>query len=276
VLAAILLGGCVTIIDPSPSPPPSTVAQQTPEPAPTVRSYTVVRGDTLQRIASRFGLTIGQLLTANPEITDPNLIAIGQVIVVPPPGAPDRSGATGGIPDARDDQEDPVGEPMIGEGFADISGLGVREDRGVLRVELALAARPPAASDPEFEALDYVVVIDVDDDDQPDYRIKWSNQVEGEDGLAPSFEDRGNALILAGAAFPGGFEVRRSALVWTIDGSALGGGRRWRLAARVERTWYPGGRSDPEAETSIDYAPDIQWPQPNARWVELGAPLGGE
>jgi LysM repeat protein len=227
----VVAGGCVTIVDPSPTPVPSTIAPVTPEPAATAQPYVVVRGDTLARIAAEFGVTVGQILTANPEITDPNLIAVGQVIVIPPPGAPDRSGATGGIPDARDDQEDPAGEPMIGEGFADISGLGVRAERTDLRVELALAARPPAASDPEFEALDYIVVIDVDDDGQPDYRIKWSNEVEGEDGLAVSFEDRGNALVLTGARFPGAFRVSRSALIWTIDGEALCGGQRWRLAA---------------------------------------------
>jgi LysM repeat protein len=267
----------VTIVDPSPTPAPSAIAQLTPVPAPTAHPYTIVRGDTLQRIASRFGVTLGQILTANPEITDPNLIAVGQVIVIPPPGAPDRGGATGGIPDARDDQEDPSGAPMIGEGFADISGLGVRAERNDLRVELALAAQAPVASDPEFESLDYIVVIDVDDDGQPDFRIKWSNEIEGEDVLAVSFEDRGNGLVLTGAEFPGSFKVDRNALIWTIDGDALGGGSRWRLAAKVERTWFPGGRSDPEeVETSVDYAPDIQWPQTNARWVELGAPIATE
>lgn len=43
-------------------------------------TYTVVAGDTLSRIAARFGLTLAQLLALNPQITNPNLIQIGQVI----------------------------------------------------------------------------------------------------------------------------------------------------------------------------------------------------
>ncbi len=54
-------------------------------------SYTVVRGDTLYKIANRFGLPLADLLAANPQITNPWLIYPGQVITIP--------GNTGGIPD---------------------------------------------------------------------------------------------------------------------------------------------------------------------------------
>ena len=46
-------------------------------------TYTVVRGDTLYTIARRFGITLNELITANPQITNPNLIQIGQVINIP-------------------------------------------------------------------------------------------------------------------------------------------------------------------------------------------------
>lgn len=52
-----------------------------PSPAPT-GSYTVVSGDTLSGIAARFGTTVAVLVSAN-NITNPNLIYPGQVLVIP-------------------------------------------------------------------------------------------------------------------------------------------------------------------------------------------------
>lgn len=45
--------------------------------------YTVVKGDTLSSIANRYGTTVAALLTANPNITNANLIKVGQVIDIP-------------------------------------------------------------------------------------------------------------------------------------------------------------------------------------------------
>jgi LysM repeat protein len=50
--------------------------------APASGSYTVVRGDTLGRIAARHGTTISALVAAN-KIANPNLIRAGQVLTVP-------------------------------------------------------------------------------------------------------------------------------------------------------------------------------------------------
>ena len=46
-------------------------------------TYTVKAGDTLTSIASSCGTTVGALQTANPSISDPNLIFAGQVITLP-------------------------------------------------------------------------------------------------------------------------------------------------------------------------------------------------
>jgi lysozyme len=51
------------------------------EPSP-ARSYTVVRGDNLYRIALRFGTTV-QILTDLNNISDPNRIYVGQVLQIP-------------------------------------------------------------------------------------------------------------------------------------------------------------------------------------------------
>ena len=90
----------------APSPEPSAPGEQapaTPEAAPTtapaapapVSSYTVVAGDSLSGIASRFGTTTRNLMSVN-GITNSNLIRVGQVIklsgevvaAAPAPAAP--------------------------------------------------------------------------------------------------------------------------------------------------------------------------------------------
>jgi LysM repeat protein len=52
-------------------------------------TYIVQRGDTLALIAWRFGTTVAALLAVNPNITNPSLIYVGQVIYLP-------SGTSGG------------------------------------------------------------------------------------------------------------------------------------------------------------------------------------
>ena len=46
-------------------------------------TYTIKAGDTLSKIAARNGLTLAQLLQANPQISDPNRINVGDVVNLP-------------------------------------------------------------------------------------------------------------------------------------------------------------------------------------------------
>lgn len=65
---------------PTPTSPPAT------QPPPTGETrYTVVRGDTLNRIAQRFGVTLSAIVTRN-NLSNPNLIYPGQNLVIPAPG----------------------------------------------------------------------------------------------------------------------------------------------------------------------------------------------
>lgn len=62
-------------------------AQITPTPpAETGETYMVEPGDTLLTLAERLGVTLEALLEANPDIVDPNLISVGQVIRIPSAG----------------------------------------------------------------------------------------------------------------------------------------------------------------------------------------------
>lgn len=48
--------------------------------------YTVRAGDTLAKIAARFGVSVAAILAANPQITNPDRIYVGQRITIPGPG----------------------------------------------------------------------------------------------------------------------------------------------------------------------------------------------
>jgi len=50
--------------------------------------YRVRSGDNLHKIADLFGVAYTTLLSLNPEITNPSLIHVGQLIKVPPPTSP--------------------------------------------------------------------------------------------------------------------------------------------------------------------------------------------
>ena len=52
-------------------------------------TYTIKPGDTLSKIAARNGLSLAQLLQANPQITNPDRISVGDVV-----NLPNGSGAT--------------------------------------------------------------------------------------------------------------------------------------------------------------------------------------
>jgi LysM repeat protein len=97
VVAALLLFFLPTILNiggrveaPGLSASPSVAAaseslEPTPIPAPTPQIYTIKSGDALARIARRFGVTLEQLMAANPDIKDANRIKVGDKIVIPTP-----------------------------------------------------------------------------------------------------------------------------------------------------------------------------------------------
>jgi LysM repeat protein len=91
---------------PSASPSPVPTASPTPSPSPSASTpfspdqlavlkpcpgkpacyqYRIKSGDNLHNIATFFGLTYPALLAANPQITNPSIIHVGQLVIVPFP-----------------------------------------------------------------------------------------------------------------------------------------------------------------------------------------------
>ncbi len=57
--------------------------RQMPAPTQTLQSHIVQKGDTLWGIARRYGTSLEALLAQNPDIANPNLIYIGQKVMLP-------------------------------------------------------------------------------------------------------------------------------------------------------------------------------------------------
>ena len=111
VLFALLLAGCATrtpapVVERTPAvPPPEIVAMPPPAPSQTApvpppvpekdwrpELYSVKRGDTLHAIALEYGLDYRELAAMN-NIENLNVIRVGQVLRLRPPGEPPASGA---------------------------------------------------------------------------------------------------------------------------------------------------------------------------------------
>ena len=75
---------------------PSASLAPTVPPAPTPIIYTIKHNDTLSKIATAHGITLAELLRANPAIKNPNLISEGQQITIPAPSPspPDTIGGS--------------------------------------------------------------------------------------------------------------------------------------------------------------------------------------
>jgi LysM domain-containing protein len=83
-------GGVTPAASPSPSAQAAESSVPTAPPAPTPQVYTIKKGDTLTKVAKAHGLTLDELLAANPSIKNPNKVSEGQQIVIPVPDASDE------------------------------------------------------------------------------------------------------------------------------------------------------------------------------------------
>jgi LysM repeat protein len=109
LLFAILLSACA-----APAPPPSTdvslqphltatsvptntpnvlIIVETPIPTSTPQTYTIQQGDTISQIAEKFNISQDALRAANPDV-NPNILSIGDTILIPDPSAPLAAAST--------------------------------------------------------------------------------------------------------------------------------------------------------------------------------------
>ncbi|MDJ0754222.1 MAG: LysM peptidoglycan-binding domain-containing protein [Ardenticatenaceae bacterium] len=74
--------------DPASSPSaeePAADAQPDETPSEDGITHVVLRGDTLYEIAQRYGVTVEEILEANPDVDDLNNIRVGQSLAIPTP-----------------------------------------------------------------------------------------------------------------------------------------------------------------------------------------------
>ena len=67
---------------PTPSPAPTRAPSRSPSATQALVTHQIKRGETLTIIAARYGVTVAALQKAN-GITDPSLILVGQILVIP-------------------------------------------------------------------------------------------------------------------------------------------------------------------------------------------------
>jgi lipoprotein NlpD len=182
VLAVLMLAGCAArrpapVVEraPLPAPPP---AAETPAPPPAekpVATHTVKRGETLVGIALQYGLDYRELAAWN-NITNPNLISPGQVLVLAgPAGTAPAIAAPATTPLAA------AGPPIEARPLANTPSMKVEpraqklpySDKALAALNAAEAGAPPATvaeappvapppsaqerpPAPETEALDWV------------------------------------------------------------------------------------------------------------------------
>ena len=99
MLPALLgLGSGGPNASPSPSRPIATASvEPTAPPAPTPRLYVIKQGDTLSKMANRFGVTLEALLAANKDtIKNKDKIAVGDEIIIPLPESVEEPSAPAG------------------------------------------------------------------------------------------------------------------------------------------------------------------------------------
>ncbi|MFN8373531.1 MAG: LysM peptidoglycan-binding domain-containing protein [Anaerolineae bacterium] len=159
---------------PTPTPAPtSTPAPATATPVPTATlvpgsttTYTVVVGDTLFRIAVRNHTTVARLLALNSNITNPNLIYVGQSIVVPTDGAASAGSTTQAAQPAATEETEQAGGSSVGFGveafligqdtetlIGDIQSMGL----GWVKVEVLWRDLEPVEGEIDFDTLDTIV-----------------------------------------------------------------------------------------------------------------------
>lgn len=108
-------------------------------------TYTIKAGDTLSKIAARNGLTLAQLLQANPQITNPDRINVGDVVNLPNGSAaesPTRPLTSNPVPPITIENTQPLpANPVMPAAGA--LGAAVADELGALSAKYETGGRGP-------------------------------------------------------------------------------------------------------------------------------------
>lgn len=136
-------GGSLPVVNSSPSTSASGASSSSAPAGPENNTYAVQPGDTLNKIARDHAITVQQLLAANPELGDPNALAVGQQLNLPSGAAANTTPVGGAAPvDAVD-----TGTPGGLFGGNDVTGASAPPPPSTGRPELARGASGPQVSE---------------------------------------------------------------------------------------------------------------------------------
>jgi murein DD-endopeptidase MepM/ murein hydrolase activator NlpD len=109
-------------------------------------TYTIKAGDTLSKIAARNGLTLAQLLQANPQITNPDRINVGDVVNLPngsPAETPTRPLTTSGaVPAISVENTQPLPSIPVASAAGAV-GTAIADELGSLSAKYETGGRGP-------------------------------------------------------------------------------------------------------------------------------------
>jgi LysM repeat protein len=158
------------------SPPKASAPKSS---APSGGSYTVRSGDSMSAIAARFGVSLYALEKANPQVTNPNLIQVGQRLTIPG-GSSSKAPSSGPVA--------PVSQSVPGQ-----VGAWIAQAQAILA-----AAGVPMS---KMSAADINIIIQHESSGNPNAENKWDiNWQEGHPsiGLMQTIGPTFNAYALPG------------------------------------------------------------------------------
>jgi murein DD-endopeptidase MepM/ murein hydrolase activator NlpD len=109
-------------------------------------TYTVQAGDTLSKIATRNGLTLAQLLQANPQITNPDKIRVGDTVNLPNNSLATESPTrplSGSVPAISTENTQPLPSNLVTASAAGALGAALADELGILSAKYETGGRGP-------------------------------------------------------------------------------------------------------------------------------------
>lgn len=187
----------------------------------------------------------------------------------PTPRPTQRPSSIAVLDDPLRDTVDGDGNRVTAPGYADIESVSLKAE-GDDYVFTIFTAGDIVWRDGLNESTYYGWWLDVDHDDDPDYIVSLESGPERNEwyGSLFSYDD---SYTYADTEFPGVAQPLGKMGIIRLEMDAIGNPRRVRAAAVVEWIRWADISSDPfDYEEAFDRAPDTQYPEDGAEWLEVG------